>query len=51
MRWFKTLDGASNFCQDHALIRNLKCGFSSLTAEVAPQLWLAAAWSVLTATL
>ncbi len=51
MRWCKMVDGASNFCRGHALIRNLKCGFSSLTAEVAPQLRLAAAWSVLTASL
>ena len=51
MRWFKMLDGASNFCRGHALIRNLKCSFSSLTAEIVPRLRLAAAWSVLTASL
>lgn len=51
MRSFKTLGGASNFCRGHALIRNLRQDFSSLTATIAAPLRLAAAWSALTATL
>jgi transposase-like protein len=51
MRWFKTVDGASNFSQGHTLIRNLGHGCSSLTAKVSARLRLATAWSVLAATL
>ena len=51
MRRFKTTDGASTFCQGHTLIRNLGCGFSSLTAAVVPRLRLATAWSILAASL
>ncbi len=51
MRGFKRCGGASNFCRGHALIRNLRQGFSSLSATIAAPLRLAAAWSALTATL
>ncbi len=51
MRWFKTRGGASNFCRGHALIRNLRQGFSSLTVTVASPLRLASAWCALAATL
>jgi len=51
MRRFKSVDGASNFSRGHALIRNLRCGFSSLTAKVLAHLWLATAWSALAANL
>ncbi len=51
MRRFKTTSGASNFCRGHALIRNLRQGFSSLTTTVASPLRLASAWSALAATL
>ncbi len=51
MRWFKTVGGASNFSRGHALIRNLCCGFSSLTAKVPVRLRLATAWSARAATL
>jgi transposase, IS6 family len=51
MRWFKTPGGASNFCHGHTLIRNLRCGFSSLTAQVPARLRLATAWSALAANL
>ncbi len=43
MRRFKTTEGASNFCQGHALIRNLGRGHSSLTVGVAPRVRLATA--------
>jgi transposase-like protein len=51
MRRFKTVGGASNFCRGHTLIRNLRGGFSALTASVSVQLRLATAWSVLAAQL
>ncbi len=51
MRRFKTSDGASNFCRGHALLRNLACGFSTLTAHITPRLRVATAWKVLTACL
>ncbi len=51
MRRFKTTGSASNFCQGHAVIRNLACGFSSLTTEVPPRQRLATAWSALAVTL
>ena len=51
MRHFKTVDGASTFCRGHTLIRNLGRGFSTLTAEVAPRLRLATAWTALAACL
>lgn len=51
MRHLKTAGGAATFCHGHALIRNLGCGYSSLTAKVAPRQRLATAWSALAATL
>lgn len=51
MRWFKTVSGANNFGRGHTSIRNLRCGFSSLTAKVPVHLRLATAWSALTTTL
>jgi len=51
MRHFKRLARANTFCRGHTLIRNLGQGFSDLTADVAPRLRLATAWTVLTATL
>lgn len=41
MRWFTTVGGASTFSRGHALIRNLGCGFASLTAQVPVRLRLA----------
>jgi transposase-like protein len=43
MRHFKQLSRADTFCRGHALIRNLRQGFSHLTAGVCPRLRLAAA--------
>jgi transposase, IS6 family len=43
MRGFKTLGSAGNFSRGHALIRNLRQGFSTLTAAVAVPLRLATA--------
>ena len=51
MRRFKNVGAASNFCRGHALIRNLAGGYWPLTAEVAPRLRLASAWSALGAAL
>lgn len=51
MRHFKRLARANTFCQGHALIRNWGQGFSDLTADVAPRLRLATAWTVLAAAL
>lgn len=51
MRRFKVPASASSFCRGHTLIRNLTCGFSQLTAGVAPRLRLATAWAALTAVL
>jgi transposase-like protein len=51
MRRFKNVGAASNFCRGHALIRNLAGGYWPLTAEVAPRLRLATAWSALGAAL
>jgi transposase-like protein len=51
MRRFKTVDGASNFSQGHALIRNLRGGFSALTASVSIHRRLATAWARLAANL
>ncbi len=49
MRRFKQTATAGGVCQGHALIRNLRQGFSDLTAGVSPRLRLATAWSVLAA--
>jgi IS6 family transposase len=51
MRRFKLASSASSFCQGDASIRNLVCGYSSLTEEVPLRQRLAAAGSVLAATL
>ena len=51
MRGFKTVGGASNFSRGHALIQNLRRGFSSLTAAIPLHQRLATAWPVLAATL
>jgi len=44
MRGFKRGASADTLARGHALIRNLRGGFSSLTADVAPNLRLASAW-------
>ena len=44
MRGFKRLASADAFCRGHALIRNLRVGFSKLTAEVPPLMRVATAW-------
>jgi transposase-like protein len=44
MRGFKRGASADILARGHALIRNLRGGFSSLTAAVAPHLRLAVAW-------
>jgi transposase-like protein len=51
MRGFKSVGGASNFSRGHALRRNLRCGFSSLTTTVPAYLRLVTAWSALAASL
>jgi transposase-like protein len=51
MRRFKTSRTASTFCRGHALIRNLGQGFTRLVVGAPPRLRLAAAWTVLAATL
>jgi transposase, IS6 family len=48
MRRFQRLARANTFCRGHALLRNLRQGFSDLTAAVSPRLRLATAWAVLT---
>jgi transposase, IS6 family len=47
MRGFKRGSSADTLARGHALIRNLRGGFSSLTEEVVPNLRLATAWSQL----
>jgi len=49
MRQFKRLVRADTFCRGHAVIRNLRQGFSDLTADISPRLRLATAWAVLSA--
>jgi len=48
MRSFKRGGSADALARGHALIRNLRGGFSPLTATVAPNLRLATAWPQLT---
>ena len=48
MRGFKRGTSADTLARGPALIRNLRGGFSSLTAAVAPNLRLAIAWPQLT---
>ncbi len=47
MRGFKNAFAADILCRGHALIRNLRNGFSQLTTAVPPALRLAWAWSQL----
>ena len=47
VRGFKRLASADTFCRGHALVRNLRNGFSNLTAGVPRTLRLATAWPVL----
>ena len=51
MRSFKPVDSASTFSRGHAVVRNLRRGFSTLTAAVAVPLRLVTAWTALAATL
>jgi transposase-like protein len=44
MRGFKRGASAAVLVRGHALIRNLRQGFSTLTAEVPPRLRLSTAW-------
>ena len=44
MRSFKRGASADTLARGHALIRNLRGGFSPLTADVTPNLRLATAW-------
>jgi transposase, IS6 family len=44
MRGFKRSSSADTLARGHALVRNLRGGFSCLTAQVPPNLRLAAAW-------
>jgi len=44
MRSFKPGASADTLARGHALIRNLRGGFSPLTADVTPNLRLATAW-------
>jgi hypothetical protein len=48
MRGFKRGVSADTLARGHALIRNLRGGFSPLTAAVTPNLRLATAWEQLT---
>ena len=48
MRGFKQLASADLFARGHALIQNLRHGYSTLTTGVARPLGLAAAWPQLT---
>jgi transposase, IS6 family len=48
MRGFKRGASADTLARGHALIRNLRTGFSSLTTAVPPNLRLATAWPQLT---
>jgi transposase, IS6 family len=48
MRGFKRGAAADTLARGHALIRNLRGGFSRLTKDVAPNLRLATAWPQLT---
>ena len=51
MRRFKATAPASSFCHGHALICNLRRGFSRLSAGAPPRLRLATAWTALAAML
>ena len=47
MRGFKNAIAAATLCRGHALIQNLRNGFSTLTAAVPHQVRLMTAWSEL----
>ncbi len=47
MRGFKRLASADTLTRGHALVQNLRHGFSRLTATIARKLRLATAWPVL----
>ncbi|MDP9353574.1 MAG: DDE-type integrase/transposase/recombinase [Chloroflexota bacterium] len=51
MRGFKQLASADTIARGHALIRNLRNGFSTLTANVPRHLRLATAWRQLAVTI
>ena len=51
MRGFKRGAAADLLARGHALVRNLRQGFSALTAAVPPLLRLSTAWPQLAATL
>jgi len=44
MRGFKQLRSADDFTRGHALVQNLRSGFSSLTDQAPRPLRLATAW-------
>jgi IS6 family transposase len=44
MRGFKRLASANTFCKGHALIRNLRGGFSRLSAEVPTSMRIVTVW-------
>jgi transposase-like protein len=46
-RGFKRLASADAVCRGHALVRNLRGGFSTLTSGVPQALRLATAWPIL----
>jgi hypothetical protein len=48
MRGCKRAGSADTLARGHAMIRNLRGGFSSLTQHAAPPLRIATAWSQLT---
>jgi hypothetical protein len=47
MRGLKRSSSAATLARGHALIRNLRGGFSRLTDQVVPNLRLATAWAEL----
>jgi transposase-like protein len=51
MRGFKQLESADRLTRGHALVQNLRNGFSSLTTVVPRPLRLAAAWLQLARTI
>jgi hypothetical protein len=47
MRGFKRGGAADTLARGHALVRNLRQGFSTLTVSVPPRLRLSTAWPLL----
>jgi transposase-like protein len=47
MRRFKRGASADTLARGHALVRNLRGGYSDLTTDVPPNLGLTTAWAVL----